>query len=166
MDSNQLKNILKSDIMTKHSFQGVYASDQLKQISKPTQLPASYIINEDPATKSGSHWVALYIDKNKHVEYFDSYGKLPIKPIETFLRRLSREPNTYNSKQLQSFETQTCGPFCIFYLLQREQGFTLEKMIQMYFTTNASKLLLNDYFVRDYVCRRYQVHLTIPMSSE
>ena len=73
MNSFQLKRILETDVMTKHAFQGVYASDQLKQIPKPSTLPATYVINEDPASKPGTHWVALYVDHYGYAEYFDSY---------------------------------------------------------------------------------------------
>ena len=42
MNSFQLKRILETDVMPKHAFQGVYASDQLKQIPKPSTLPATH----------------------------------------------------------------------------------------------------------------------------
>ena len=163
MDTIQLKKILENDFITKSSFQGVYASDQLQLLQKPNRLPACYVINEDPASKPGSHWVALYLMPNGDVEYFDSYGDVPIKPIEQFARRLAKTNVWYNTKQLQSFETRACGPFCIFYLLQRNSGRSMNDIVFRYFTTNSAKLLLNDYFVRDFVCQRYQIHLTIPV---
>ena len=145
MDSIQLKRILETDSMTMHSFQGVYASDQLKQIQTPVYFPASYVINEDPSTKGGSHWIALYIG-HQTVEYFDSYGQPPIPSIKKCIGRLSQQQVSHNEKQLQSFQTQTCGPFCIFYLIKKQEGSSLEKMIRTYFTTNPSKLLMNDYY--------------------
>ena len=161
MDSIQLKRILESDFVTKRAFEGVYASDQLKQIPKPLTLPATYVINEDLSTRPGTHWIALFLDNDGTADYFDSYGLPPIKPIVHFIKRISQRQSIPNKIQLQSFKSQTCGPFCIFYLIKRHEGFTLEKMINAFFTTNPSKLLMNDYLVRDYVCHRYQIHLSV-----
>ena len=163
MDSFQLKRVLEADALTKSSFRGVYASDQLRALPKPLHLPASYVINEDIASEKGSHWVVLYINEHRKAEYFDSYGEPPIKPIQRFIRRLTWSPSTRNNVQLQNFNTQTCGPFCLLYLVRKAQGYSLENMIQTYFTTNTSKLLQNDYLVRNFVCQCYQVHLTIPI---
>ena len=52
MNSFQLKRILETGAMTKHAFQGVYASDKLKRIPKPSTLPATYVINEDSRIKT------------------------------------------------------------------------------------------------------------------
>ena len=128
--------------MTKHAFQGVYASDQLKQIPKPSTLPATYAINEDPTSKPGTHWVALYVDHYGYAEYFDSYGLKPIASIVKFINCISDSMSSQNLTtkksylQLQSFQTQTCGLSCRFYLIQRHQGYTLTKMIRMFFTSN------------------------------
>ena len=146
MDSIQLKRILKTDSMTKHSFQGVHASDQLTQIQTPVHFPASYVINEHRFTKGGSHWIAPYID-HQTVEYFESYGQPHIPSFKKFIRRLSQQQMSHNEKQLQSFQTQTCGPFCIFYLIKKQEGSSLEKMIKTYFTTNPFKLLINDMII-------------------
>ena len=164
MNSFQLKRVLETDVMTKHAFQGVYASDQLKQIPTPSTLPATYVINEDPTSKLGTHWVALYVDHYGYAEYFDSYGLKPIASIAKFINRISDSMSSQNQLQLQSFQTQTCGPFCIFYLIQRHQGYTLDKMIRTFFTSHRSRLLMNDYLVRDYVCHRFQIHLTVPIA--
>ena len=111
--------------MTKHAF-------QLKQIPKPSTLPATYVINEDPASKPGTRWVALYVDPYGYAEYFDSYGLKPITSITELINRISDSMSSQSQVQLQSFQTQTCGPFCIFYLIQRHQGYTLDQMIKRF----------------------------------
>ena len=32
------------------------------------------IVNTDPSTKSGKHWILLYFDAQGHAEIFDSMG--------------------------------------------------------------------------------------------
>nr|CAD7578487.1 unnamed protein product [Timema californicum] len=49
---------------------GVFPADQL-----PARIarPAALVINIDPNTKPGTHWVPIFIDKNGVGEYFDSH---------------------------------------------------------------------------------------------
>jgi len=60
------------------SFLDVYASDLLpRSIAKICTV----IINADPRTKGGSHWVAvLFRTKSSFAYYFDSYGIVPFVP--------------------------------------------------------------------------------------
>ncbi|GFT67257.1 uncharacterized protein NPIL_535271 [Nephila pilipes] len=38
---------------------------------------AALVINTDPHDKEGSHWLAMYIQDEKTIEFFDSYGLPP-----------------------------------------------------------------------------------------
>ena len=53
-------------------FIGCFAQDQLSSITFDS-FPLSLIVNFDTTANSGSHWIALYIDK-RSVEVFDSLG--------------------------------------------------------------------------------------------
>ena len=83
MNSRQLRWILSGDKFTKQFFRGVYAIDEIKSI-KTVSYPSSFVINLDPSYKPGSHWVAVYFDKNGVGEYFDSFAGLPSSRNCTF----------------------------------------------------------------------------------
>ena len=85
MNSRQLRWILSGDKLTKQFFRGVYAIDEIKSI-KTVSYPSSFVINLDPSYKPGSHWVAVYFDKNGVGEYFDSFAGYPPHEIVHFLR--------------------------------------------------------------------------------
>ena len=61
-------------------FKGVYSKNRL-----PQRDEGAFVINLVDDTNVGSHWVALFVDKNKCI-YFDSFGieHLP-KEIENLL---------------------------------------------------------------------------------
>ena len=60
MNSLQIERLLKNDSETKSVFKKVCALDQLE---KPT-FPSAYVINSDPSTEPGEHWIAVYFDKH------------------------------------------------------------------------------------------------------
>ena len=73
MNTLQIERLLKKDLKSKTIFKKVCALDQLE---KPT-FPSAYVINSDPSSKPGEHWIAVYFDKRGRGEYFDSYGLPP-----------------------------------------------------------------------------------------
>ena len=83
MNSRQLRRILSGDKFTKLSFKGVYAIDEMKLI-KTVSYPSSFVINLDPSCKPGSHWVAVYFDRNGVGEYFDSFARYPPYEVDRF----------------------------------------------------------------------------------
>ncbi len=62
-------------------FKGVYAIDEIDKI--PVSNKMGVILNLDKSNQPGSHWVALYIDadKDKSVEYYDSFAEDPPKSL-------------------------------------------------------------------------------------
>ena len=84
MDTIQILKILKKAMGP--NFVGVFPSDQLPEPTK--QKPFGMVVNLDPSTKPGSHWVAIYVSEFNVSEYFDSYGFPPqIPSIKKFLSR-------------------------------------------------------------------------------
>jgi len=87
-------------------FKGVYSKNRL-----PRRDEGAFVINLEDDTKAGSHWVALFVLKNKCI-YFDSFGieHLP-KEIERFIVGLSEvDRNIY---RIQSNDSIMCGYYCI-----------------------------------------------------
>lgn len=100
-------------------FKGVFGSDCL-----PTKftLPAAFVINLSTHDSRGSHWVALYIEKNGHGEYFDSFGFPPMENhIMLFIRKYVKILK-YNKKQIQHISSSKCGKFVIAFILSKMYG--------------------------------------------
>jgi len=84
------------------------------------------VYNLDPHFKSGSHWVANFIDlKNKTCIYFDSYGFEPPEQIQKFMRWLTTHDRnfvlSYSSRRLQYRNTE-CGMYCLYFIIRMLQG--------------------------------------------
>lgn len=84
------------------------------------------IYNLDPHFKSGSHWVANFIDiPNHRCYYMDSYGQKPPPQIEKFMKWLTtQDPKMrleYNSRRLQ-FSNSECGMYSMYFIIQMLHG--------------------------------------------
>ena len=144
MDTSSIYSALKKNKTTKEKFEDVYAADTLG-LRKPCNKTKFLIVNLDPSHKSGSHWVAMMIRRNKPCEYFDSYGKPPPYPVfETVLK------NNYfhNTKQLQHSLTTTCGQWTMLYIWDRCRGTTFPKFLSKF---SKRDYLLNDHIVNEAV---------------
>jgi len=92
------------------------------------------VYNLDPHYKSGSHWVANYIDiEGNTCYYFDSYGVEPPQQVATFMKWLSsHNPSNpmklqYNKRRLQFSDTE-CGMYCIYMIIRMLEG---DKFLQI-----------------------------------
>jgi hypothetical protein len=84
------------------------------------------VYNLDPHFKSGSHWVANYIDIPGHrCYYFDSYGMAPPPQVAKFMKWLTtQDPKMrleYNSRRLQFRDTE-CGVYCLYVIIRMLMG--------------------------------------------
>ena len=149
MDTHQIDSILKKDRFTKHYFRGVFARDQLPEHYVPR--PSALVVNTDPSTRPGQHWVAIYISQDGSGEYFDSYGqpaKLP--EIKTFLRK-NVGRTCHNRRPLQGPWSAVCGQTCIFFLLQRCPGLPKTKIANLFSSDKRD----NDVLVNDFIKRHF-----------
>ena len=94
MNSRQFSWILSNDKVTSRNFKGVYALDEIVHI-KQKSFPSAYVFNLDPSYKPGSHWVAVYINRNGLTEYFDSFGHPQPREIKDVLSTYAENWN-YN----------------------------------------------------------------------
>ena len=125
MDTNEIYLILSKAL--KHSpthFLGVFPSDHtpcISEISK--QAPCAYILNTDPCTEPGTHWVAFYHPSRSILEFFDSFGRSPsfygfsVPSTMTLL---------YNTRSFQSQNSLLCGHYSIMYIHNRSLGKSLQ----------------------------------------
>jgi len=106
------------------------------------------VYNLDPHYKSGSHWVANYIDiPKKRCYYFDSYGMETPKQIATFMKWLAtQDPEMrleYNARRLQYKNTE-CGVYCIYFIIRMLLGDSFKQFTRRN-PTDANMLDLRDW---------------------
>ena len=90
---------------------GVYSKDRLPV----ERRVGSYIVNMDDYDNSmGSHWCAFKIFDNAKVCYFDSFGFVPPKDIDEFLKIF--KPIAWNNRQIQDINSENCGRFCLLFI--------------------------------------------------
>lgn len=116
----------------------VDVSDLLKQSRNSKKV--SMILNFDSHTESGSHWVAIYIDKiSKQIEYFDSIGSYPTKSMLKVLKFLFKTLNfkAYDISRPFQREDGECGIYAIYYVLQRILGYTCKEITDLMVTDSG-----------------------------
>lgn len=105
------------------------------------------IANTDTRGGPGKHWVTFYFTDKGPDEFFDSLGKTPEYYNVGFERVLRRDYLT-NCDRLQDFGSDTCGMYCIYYVMCRYAGMTLKDLVNVF---SVSDLEMNDRFVRTFV---------------
>ena len=131
MDSNQIAHVLRTDTFSKTYFQGVFPLDHLRDVH-PT-FPCAIVINTDPSHLPGTHWVAIFISNTRKGDYFDSYGLPPSTwpDIQRFLNKHCINYR-YNDNMLQGLFSTVCGQYCIFFLLHKSRGLSMENIISWF----------------------------------
>jgi hypothetical protein len=107
------------------------------------------VYNLDPHFKSGSHWVANFIDIDDHkCYYFDSYGMAPPPQISKFMRWLTTQDSAmrleYNSRRLQ-FSNTECGVYSIYFIVRMLMGDSFTEFTRRR-PTDKDMLDLRDWF--------------------
>ena len=87
-------------------FNGVYSRDNLSDKIKD----GAYAVNLHDYLDTGTHWIALYVNKLT-VTYFDSFGFKHIpKEIKKFINNKNVIANLF---RIQPYDLVMCGYFCI-----------------------------------------------------
>jgi len=150
---------------------GVFPSDlipfsQLLSNSRETSLGC--IVNTDPSSQPGEHWVAFYrnCQNESPLEFFDSFGQSPI--TYGLFQENSKFPKnleiSFNNTILQSLTTNVCGQYCLLFLRLRMKSESPSS-----FATVIDKLLslapnskLRDMFVAKFISALSHSHLARP----
>lgn len=123
MNTAEIECILRRAIEPLHvTFAGVFAADAIDNV---VDFPTCFVVNTDPASKPGEHWVACYAKSLSEVEFFDSYG-MPVSAYPNI--RMPYSITRHNKISLQGYNSNACGHFCIYYLVKRAQGTTLRRI--------------------------------------
>lgn len=145
MNNWEISKIMRHLPSTKNRFIGVFSADKIPTNIALYTLPCCFIANTDPSWKSGSHWVAVFIDKNGHIEYFDSYGRRPMSPR---MKKFCGRHYQYNPYMIQTVFSTLCGHYCIFYLVHRCRGVSFVNIMNMF---DFDNLNYNDNLVKNFV---------------
>lgn len=143
MNNEQISKILKRCERTRPFFLGCYPSDV---IPISDRYPYAVIMNTDKASRPGEHWTAMFVESERLVEYFDSYGDIPNVNIGSYLEEFPLcKRSTF---PLQSVFTKVCGQFCITFVVLRCSGMSFEDIVSF-----LGKHKNPDKFVYDFVRR-------------
>lgn len=140
MDSVSLEKVLRANKFTKKYFRGIFALDTLPRKAKQ---PSILISNTDRAHLPGIHWIGIYIPaknaKKQLPEFFDSYGRKPTKPeFLKFLKSIGTKQFNFNTLQIQSNGSSSCGQISCLYLLHKSKNKTLKSFLKL-FTGNLKR---------------------------
>ncbi len=94
----------------------VFAADEEPDAAtKSPSYPCCYVLNTDPKSEPGEHWLAFYrASSTSRTEYFDSMG-LP----RSFYGLPDGDFVEVNKSQLQSMDSKLCGQYCVYFLERR-----------------------------------------------
>lgn len=151
MNSSQIHTILSRDPVSARYFEGVFPSDKIPTIRK---FPCALVLNTDKHDEKGTHWLAVYIQDKRTIEFFDSFGLPPEvygEDITRFIKRYYRIQ--CNKIPVQSVTSNVCGQYCIYFIVKRCQGLCMKSIIHL-----LSKKK-NDFCVFQFVKKRYGVRL-------
>ena len=110
--TSDLQGVIKND----PNFLGVFALDRVPPKLKRGDV--KMVINLDPATKPGSHWVAIW-RRGNIAYYYDGFGRSPPPAIQSWLTRNS-DFWIFNDKCMQAPKDKTaCGYLCISFLTNK-----------------------------------------------
>ena len=134
--------------------------DVKKHLNKQ-QTKIGIVFNTDPSTKSGQHWISMYMDFGKHnndypgIYYFDSFGRKPPKEIKELIKLAQDQGKKCNMKLKYfyndfSYQKQNsqCGMYAIHFIKKMLEGMSFKEYLN---TKLSDKLMLDlrkDYFIR------------------
>jgi len=153
LNTIDLECIANSHSKLKIYFHGVYALDQLPRAVY--SYPTAFIINTHPISKSGEHWVAIYLDGKCKGTYFDSYGFPPTNSKIIKFLKTNTSTWTYSQKVLQFPISFLCGGYCIYFLVKKCQGHSLKSILSNF----KSDLQLNDVKINRFLRRTFAIRL-------
>lgn len=100
-------------------FGGVLAIDQLRHLKRKKM----YVVNTKPSDHPGEHWIVIDW-MNRRPYMFDSFAQAP--------KYYGLPKMNYWKRQLQQFDSDTCGAYCVYYIVHRSRRHSPEYMFKDY----------------------------------
>jgi hypothetical protein len=131
------------------SFLGVFAFVMLPKY--PITRSGTLIVNTDPHTESGSHWIAIHIQScSSRLYYFDFYCLPPyISAIQSFINRNCTVWD-YNTVQLQGRTTTVYGKYCCLLALYTDSGYSPQKFVGLLRGSSQSDKRVSELFKAEF----------------
>lgn len=111
------------------------------------------IVNSDLSQNSGIHWFCLYRASKCQIECFDSLGVCSQSKKQTLISACNVsqiESIKVNTTPIQMNSTNTCGKFCLMFILERlhNPDLSFDELLDTIFTNNPSdnEKILHEYF--------------------
>ncbi len=142
MNGFEVERFLKRDVITRRCYRNILGADQLPKEFRP----GLYVVNTDPISKPGQHWVVFYKTQG-HLAFFDSLGHKP-SHYHSYWPKVS----VYNPRRIQG-RAPVCGLYCIFYAILRCRGKTMMEIV----TRFHGNLQRNDAFVKYYIKKHFNM---------
>ena len=123
----------------------------LEKFIKKNINKIGFIFNTDPHYKSGSHWIALYLDTKKNILFFfDSNGDIIPQQVKKLSNRILDQSKTLNlnlkyddNYKVNHQKSNTeCGMYCLYFII------TLLK--DQYNTEHFKKKIIKDDLMESY----------------
>jgi len=132
---------IESYMKNNSQFIGCFGTNNLPKSIK--KFPISLIINTNPTTEQGDHWLGLVLSKSKCF-YFDSFGVGVMDPdIINFLKKYYKKV-TINNECIQHHDSDKCGLYCVAFINNVYSKSSYERFIANF---NFVHLLKNDNIV-------------------
>lgn len=151
MNTEELTYFLQCDSRTKDFFIGVFPQDILPE--KPDFRPYCFVVNSEPSTESGLHWMGVFVDEKDVGHFFCSYGKDPTYYGLDLSRYASKWK--YNPTSLQPNTSLSCGGHVIFVLTSLCNGFSFENILNELYSSDKT---FNDVIIMLNMCWHLMNH--------
>lgn len=142
-------DILKNRMKLKDLSVNIYSLHD--KIKSPHHLPASMIINSDTSEfGDGEHWVSIYVDTDKNVFYFDTFGVI-LDPVYQNIASWgsSFRPMIYNKKHIQHPFSTLCGSYCVMFVGYMYNGLSFLSFLNIF----GNDYKVNDTIVRNFISK-------------
>lgn len=140
LEANIIDKTLKTNKFTRTLYQGTFPCDKLSN-HKISSFPCAIVVNFDSSSEPGSHWIGLYFDRFRNVEYFDTYAR-PIntnKDIYNFIQRTGNKSIKYLiGASIQADTSSVCGHYTILYLLCRAKKISFQCFVNTFSDQTSS----------------------------
>lgn len=94
------------------TFKGVFSIDTLPKVNWNKNI--MFIVNTDSSNLPGMHWIAVII-RDRIGYIFDPLGHIIPLKLSNWMTYICYKWSA-NTRQLQTFVSQLCGYFCIYFL--------------------------------------------------
>ena len=134
---------------TNSLYLGVFSADNIPLEHLCNQTKTVYfVLNSDPSSSPGTHWLACVKPPGSILEFFDSYGNSPNFYHFSFPSTLSI---LHNHDPFQSVYSSVCGQYCIYFLYFRIFRKVSLQKISTHLRTSFKTRKLRDHYISNYV---------------